>query len=77
MLAALWAGRLLGLAGPALTAYAVAVHLADHEMVGDADVVEKIAGDLRREGIAMSEAAVRDMLCRFHREALAQLASTD
>ena len=51
VLAALWAGRLIGLSGPALAGYAVEVHVADHVVSGDADVVGKIAGDLSFVGL--------------------------
>jgi len=77
VLAALWAGRLLGLSGPAVTAYAADVHLADHEVAGDADVVAKIAGDLSAKGLPIPESIVRQKLCQLHREALMQLGTTD
>ncbi len=77
VLAALWAGRLMGLSGAAMTAYAVNVHLADHQTSGDADVVAKIAADFRRKGLPIPEHVIRDKLCGFHREALAQLGHTD
>jgi hypothetical protein len=77
VLAALWAGRLMGLSGAALTAYAVAVHVADHAVAGDADVAGKIAADLNRMGLPIPESTVRDKLGLFHREALLQLSATD
>ncbi len=77
VLAALWAGQLRGLSGPALTAYAVEVHLADFTMPGDADVVEKIHGDLERAGLAVDPADIRARLAAFHRQALLQTNVTD
>ncbi len=77
VLAALWAGRLLGLSGAAMTAYAVELHLADYDCPGDADVVGKIASDLNRGGVPISETIVREKLRLFHREALSQLGATD
>lgn len=77
VLAALWAGQLRGLTGPALTAYAVEVHLADFTMPGDADVVEKIASDLRRAGLTADPDDIRARLAAFHRQALTQTNVTD
>jgi hypothetical protein len=77
VLAALWAGQLRGLTGPALTAYAVEVHLADFTMPGDADVVEKIASDLQRAGLVADPADIRARLAAFHRQALLQTNVTD
>ena len=77
VLAGLWAGRLLGLSGGELTAYAVEVHLADFNTEGDADVVGKVAGHLGAAGVASSEQHVRDQLSVFHLEAFRQVAATD
>ena len=77
VLAALWAGELMGLADPACTAYAVQVHLADYEVSGDADVVAKITRDLNDKGLPISADAVREKLCAFHRQSLMQLGTTD
>jgi hypothetical protein len=77
VLAALWAGRLMGLSGSAMSAYAVELHLADYELAGDADVVGKIATDLNRKGLPIPEGVVREKLGQFHREALTQLGATD
>ncbi len=77
VLAGLWAGRLRGLSGPALTAYAVEVHMADFEVPGDADILAKIVSDLQLSGLPARPADVRARLNAFHREALAQTTSTD
>ena len=77
VLVALWAGRLLGHSGTAMTAYAVEVHRTDYEVAGDADVVAKIARDLNDKGLPIPEGVVREKLCLFHREALIQLGATD
>ena len=76
-LAALWAGRLMGLSEAETTAYAVKVHFADFEVSGDADVVERIAGDLNARGLPIPESVVREKLAAFHREALLQTGVTD
>jgi hypothetical protein len=76
VLAALWAGQLMGLAGAALTAYAVEVHRADFDRPGDGDVV-KITADLHRAGLPVRASNVRAQLNAFHREALLQTHATD
>ena len=77
VLAALWAGRLQGLSGPALTAYAVEVHLADFQAPGDSDVLDKIIADLHRAGLPARPSDIRARLNAFHRQALAQTRVTD
>ncbi len=77
VLAALWAGRLMGLSDAETSAYAVQVHLADFRVQGDADVVDKLVRDLADQGHAFTPDAVRERLGGFHREALAQLSETD
>jgi hypothetical protein len=77
VLAALWAGGLIGLSGPTLTAYAVEVHLADFDAPGDSDVVDKIVADLHRAGVPALPSEVRARLSAFHREALTQTHATD
>ncbi len=77
VLAALWAGRLRGLSGPALTAYAVEVHLADFTAPGDGDVADKISVDLHRAGLPVRPSEIRARLNACHREALAQTHVTD
>ncbi len=77
VLAALWAGRVMGLTEPETAAYAVQVHLADFRVQGDADVVEKLVRDLDERGHTTTPEAVRERLNAFHREALTQLSETD
>jgi hypothetical protein len=77
LLAALWAGRLMGLTEPETSAYAVQVHLADFRVQGDADVVEKLVRDLGERGHPVTPEAVRERLRACHREALTQLSETD
>jgi hypothetical protein len=73
----LWAGRVMGYAGDALTDYAAAVHRADFERPGDQDVISKVTADLHRAGIAMRPSEIRARLVAFHREALRQTLVTD
>lgn len=77
VIAALWAGQMMGLSGAAMTSYATEVHFADHQVSGDADVVEKIARDLSEKGLPVPESVVREKLWLAYREALAQLGATD
>lgn len=77
VLAALWAGRLMGLSEAEITAYAVQVHLVDFEMTGDADVVGKLARDLAARGHAVDPSAIRAQLQAFHAQALREASATD
>lgn len=77
VLIALWAGRKMGLHGPAMSRYAGDVHFSDYEIVGDADVVGKVCGDLVAFGFEIAEADVRRKLSELHKEALRQTNATD
>jgi hypothetical protein len=77
VMAALWAARLMGLSGPEMTAYAVEVHLADHDVAGDVDVVAKLERDFQARGLPIPARVVREKLWRFHAEALVQAGGTD
>lgn len=77
VLLALWAGRLMALPETELGAYAAAVHRADFAAPGDADVVEKVARDLKGAGVPAALETVRAALSACHREALRQTATTD
>ena len=77
VLAGLWAGSLMGLDGPELTAYVFAVHAADHQEPGDDDIVAKLTADLHRSGLHEHAVQVRPRLSAFHREALRQTTMTD
>ena len=46
-----WAGRQLGLAGDELAAYAKTVVMADFDKPGDDDVLQKVAADLKGQGV--------------------------
>ncbi|MEZ5821456.1 MAG: DUF1476 domain-containing protein [Bradyrhizobium sp.] len=54
-----WAAEKLGMTGDAAAAYAKEVVAADFEEAGDADVLRKVAGDLAKKGVAVSEADVK------------------
>lgn len=77
VLLALWAGRLMGLSGARLSAYAAEVHLADFGISGDADVVTKITADLHRSGLSVRSCELRAKLGACHGEALRQIQVTD
>lgn len=77
VLVALWAGRLAGLEGHALTTYATETHLADFIEVGDDDVIDKIVGDLERRGRHVERATVAERLAECHRVALTETRETD
>jgi hypothetical protein len=77
VLAAFWAGQLMGLSGAALSAYAAEVHFSDFTEGGDSDVLNKITADLHRSGLAIEACEVRRRLSACHREALRQIHVTD
>jgi hypothetical protein len=54
-----WAGRQMGLAGADLEAYAKSVVMADFEKPGDDDVLQKVAADLKANGLSVGDGVVR------------------
>ncbi len=77
VLAALWAGRLLGKHGDELERYAREVHRSDFEMPGDADVVAKLSRDLVAAGFNEEARSVRVHLARFQKQAWRDSVVTD
>lgn len=77
VLAGLWAGRLMQIPSPMIDDYVAAVHHADFTEPGHDDVLNKLFGDLSRCGVAVSREDVRQKLCEFHRQAIAQTRETD
>jgi hypothetical protein len=77
VLVALWAGRLLGKDGDALSDYAREVHRADFDVPGDSDVIAKLESDLSGAGHAFSAAALRAKLAAFHKQAWRESVATD
>jgi hypothetical protein len=73
----LWAGRLMGLAGPELERYAGQVHEADFLVQGDSDVVLKVTADLHLAGLPVPPTAVRKRLQECHKQAWVQASATD
>ena len=70
----LWAAARLGLPrGEAADAYAKTVVEADFKVPGDADVIQKVQGDLAAKDITMTEAELRAELARAGAEARRQL----
>jgi len=66
----LWAAEQMGIKGEAADKYAKEVVAADFDEAGDEDVYRKIAGDLKKKGVDMSEHRIR----RQMEELLAQAA---
>lgn len=54
-----WAGRQMGLAGADLEAYAKSVVMTDFEKPGDDDVLQKVAADLKANGLSVGDGVVR------------------
>ncbi|WP_048708368.1 ATPase inhibitor subunit zeta [Microvirga massiliensis] len=71
---ALWAGKLKGLSGEELAAYASDVRFVRRR--GES-IVGMIADDLRQGGLSLSRNDVQHALSRFHRIALHQTSATD
>ena len=74
LLAALWAGKLLGLSGEDLTVYASSQRIL---CKSDAKLASALAKDLRRGGVAVSDEEIRAALARCYRVALHQTCATD
>lgn len=77
VLAALWAGRLIGKRGAELESYAREVHSADFEVPGDADVIAKLSRDLTEAGFHAEAASVRGRLAAFQKQAWRENVATD
>ena len=69
----LWAAEKLGMTGDAASTYAKEVVAADFEEAGDADVLRKVAGDLAKKGVAVTEADVRAKMSELMAVAAAQV----
>ena len=69
----LWAAGLLALRAKEAEAYAVEVAKADLKEAGDADVLKKVAGDLKAKGKTISEAELKKRLDACLSEAVKQL----
>ncbi len=77
VLAALWAGKLLGKRDADLETYAREVHSADFEVPGDSDVVAKLRHDLIAAGFHNEAASVRARLAGFQKQAWRESVVTD
>ena len=73
----LWAAERLGLKGAEAEAYAKQVVMADFEKPGDDDVIDKVVGDLKAKGIAVTPALVRVELEKFGQLAREQMMKKD
>ena len=77
VLAGLWAGRLIGLEGAALTSYAMSAHRRNYEIPGSASLAAALLRDLASANIVITEAEVYAHVQRLYHEALEQVALTD
>ncbi len=69
----LWAAEKLGMTGDAASTYAKEVVAADFEEAGDGDVLRKVASDLAKKGVAVTEADVRAKMSELMAVAAAQV----
>lgn len=76
-LMALWAGKQLGLSGVALNDYAMALHAADFEEAGPADVLRKIETDLTAANIVVRADLLQLALTQSETTARRELLATD
>jgi hypothetical protein len=60
----LWAGRLIGLKGPALHSYVQDVMRSDRDIPGPDDVIDKIARDFVEHGIELMASDIERRLLR-------------
>ncbi|MUZ58494.1 DUF1476 family protein [Agrobacterium vitis] len=77
VLAGFWAGERLGLRGQDLVLYAQALHVEDHRLPGDLDLVEKIQADFASAELAISTADIHLVLRASHQQALRDSGCTD
>jgi hypothetical protein len=77
VLLGLWAGRMIGLQGDALTDYAREMVLADLAEAGDEDLVRKLHIDLAAHGIDMPPTRLRRQIRDKHVTAYLQITMTD
>ena len=73
----LWAAERLGLKGAEAEAYAKQVVMADFDKPGDDDVIDKVVGDLKAKGVAVTPAVVRVELEKFGQLAREQMMKKD
>lgn len=70
-----WLAGEMGLSGDAVKEYAGSVVAADLEEEGDADVVRKVASDLEKSDVSMTDAEIEKKLNSFMDEAKSQIMS--
>lgn len=76
-LAGFWAGSLLGLQAEDLGRYAEDLHVVDHMVSGDSDVIARLLSDFESAGLKISEADIQMALRRFHLQALKDTGCTE
>lgn len=69
----LWAAGLLGRTGEDAEAYVKEVIRADFLEPGDEDVIAKVLGDFKANGVAITDAQLRKKLHELMGEALAEI----
>jgi hypothetical protein len=71
----LWAADKIGMTDEEANAYAKSVVLADFEEAGDADVLQKVAGDLKAAGINLSDSEIRRVMDELMVQAVKEIQS--
>ena len=61
----LWAADILGYQGDAAEIYAKSVMLSDLEEAGDEDVFRKVRGDFDAQGVAPTDANIREQMAQL------------
>lgn len=77
LLAGYWAGSLIGFSGDDLGRYAKDLHMVDHVVAGDSDVISRLSRDLATAGHTFSKADIEAALRRFHAQALKDTGCTE
>jgi hypothetical protein len=77
LLAGYWAGSLIGFAGDDLGRYARDLHMVDHVVSGDGDVIARLSRDLATAGHSFTKADIEAALRRFHAQALKDTGCTE
>jgi hypothetical protein len=76
-LVAHWAAAKMGMDEEAKRHYGPALHKADHEEPGDADILRKLAADMTAHGTTIDRAEIARVISDCHKRALRETLSTD
>jgi hypothetical protein len=76
-LVAHWAAAKMGMDDDTKKHYGTALHKADHEEPGDADILRKLAADMTARGTRVDQDEIARVISECHKRALRETHSTD